>query len=487
MVDGDENYKLELCNNKYYNYRNKFQYYYKRGNIMSEVIEELSKILVKDINISEKEFADVIYIFNERIFGFHNINLFKKYIEYKKYKYIIENISIIYYCNKNIMQAVEDIYHDTMDKTEWIILFSKEGISLINNDVETRDTEFASGKIIFNILFGSKIGLEYLKYFSYENLSINKTTYYFKDIITYKNLMYHKKEKNWYQYNNALKSFFNYYICIGHSKRDETYSCYNEIGLHDFIGYLKNDCKIKSNNSIKNKFFYVKDFFNNMTDNTNFNVSSNTVIEFCKEQLIEKNNCLEETDADKIKNIIHYLEDRKNGTRDVLVFLFLLCYGIERRKICELKWENIDKNCNNIKINGKWVNLPDVIKKRLKILKSHTPSNAIYIITNSTTNYMTPVRVGLINDIMKGIDKIDVNDKFYKMMYPANIRKWLFRYMLKRQIPLQNILKMMNVSINNISNYVRDEELWECVTDEFRNEDETYKYLLDDFMKDIYE
>ena len=63
---------------------------------MSEVIEELSKILVKDINISEKEFADVIYIFNERIFGFHNINLFKKYIEYKKYKYIIENISIIY-------------------------------------------------------------------------------------------------------------------------------------------------------------------------------------------------------------------------------------------------------------------------------------------------------------------------------------------------------------------------------------------------------
>ena len=88
---------------------------------------------------------------------------------------------------------------------------------------------------------------------------------------------------------------------------------------------------------------------------------------------------------------------------------------------------------------------------------------------------------------MKGIDKIDVNDKFYKMMYPANIRKWLFRYMLKRQIPLQNILKMMNISINNISNYVRDEELWECVTDEFRNEDETYKYLLDDFMKDIYE
>ena len=46
---------------------------------------------------------------------------------------------------------------------------------------------------------------------------------------------------------------------------------------------------------------------------------------------------------------------------------------------------------------------------------------------------------------------------------------------------------MMNISINNISNYVRDEELWECVTDEFRNEDETYKYLLDDFMKDIYE
>lgn len=33
---------------------------------MSEVIEELSKILVKDINISEKEFADVIYIFNEK-------------------------------------------------------------------------------------------------------------------------------------------------------------------------------------------------------------------------------------------------------------------------------------------------------------------------------------------------------------------------------------------------------------------------------------
>ena len=59
---------------------------------------------------------------------------------------------------------------------------------------------------------------------------------------------------------------------------------------------------------------------------------------------------------------------------------------------------------------------------------------------------------------------INTQDEFYKKFSPGNIRKWLFRFLLKEN-PLQDVLVLMNIPISNISNYISDEEMIEFTTD----------------------
>ena len=75
-------------------------------------------------------------------------------------------------------------------------------------------------------------------------------------------------------------------------------------------------------NSLKNQFFYVKDFIVKKTDNGEFDVSSNVVINRC-EKILRKKMELEEVDERKIKKAIKYLEAGRNGLRDKTIFLIL--------------------------------------------------------------------------------------------------------------------------------------------------------------------
>lgn len=457
---------------------------------MNKFLRDLKNILNDKDNeyISEGQFTQALNLFKDKVFKISENKTseeLEKIIENQRYSYNLEDeISFRCYKNKTIVEAIKDIYDNDIDKFEWTILFSKEALWLINNNIKTMETEFRSNKIVLRVLFNSKTDLEYLEYFSYDNLVNNKKSYYFKDIISYKNSLYSAKENNWYQYHGALKRFFHYYISLDNYKRDETKSCYDEIKLRDFIGYIKFQRNIRSNNSVKNQFFYVKDFMMKMTNNKNFNVSSNVVLKSFKSDFNPQTYKVEESDIFKMVKIIQYLECRRNGIRDTVVFLFLLCYGIERRKLCEITWHDIDEDFKNIKIDKRWINMPHIMQEKLRLLRSEVPIEAVYVLGNTRTKYIKPIRVELINGIMEDICNIDTVDPFYKMMSPINIRKWLFKYMLKRKEPLQNIIKMMNISTNNISSYVSDEELWEYTTEEFCS-DGNYKYILDDFMNNV--
>ena len=86
-----------------------------------------------------------------------------------------------------------------------------------------------------------------------------------------------------------------------------------------------------------------------------------------------------------------------------------------------------------------------------------------------------------INGILEFIKNINTQDEFYKKFSPGNIRKWLFRFLLKEN-PLQDVLVLMNIPISNISNYISDEEMIEFTTDKLSK---GKKYLLEDFMNDV--
>lgn len=82
---------------------------------------------------------------------------------------------------------------------------------------------------------------------------------------------------------------------------------------------------------------------------------------------------------------------------------------------------------------------------------------------------------------MEFIKNINTQDEFYKKFSLGNIRKWLFRFLLKEN-PLQDVLVLMNIPISNISNYISDEEMIEFTTDKLSK---GKKYLLEDFMNDV--
>ena len=58
-----------------------------------------------------------------------------------------------------------------------------------------------------------------------------------------------------------------------------------------------------------------------------------------------------------------------------------------------------------------------------------------------------PISEDRINDMMSCISKIDTEDDFYKKMISSNIWKWLFKYLLKQGFSLQDVMKLMGISV----------------------------------------
>ena len=125
--------------------------------------------------------------------------------------------------------------------------------------------------------------------------------------------------------------------------------------------------------------------------------------------------------------------------------------------------------------------MPHILQQSFKELKQEKNDDATYIFGNSRTNWQKPLPESGINGILEFIKNINTQDEFYKKFSPGNIRKWLFRFLLKEN-PLQDVLVLMNIPISNISNYISDEEMIEFTTD---NLSKGEKYLLEDFMNDV--
>lgn len=116
-------------------------------------------------------------------------------------------------------------------------------------------------------------------------LGKDKKTYYFKDIIVYKNTCFSSENyKSWQPYHTTLKRYLNYYASIvGEYKTDY----YISMRMYHFASYIKQQNKIKTANTIRNQFFYIKDFMVNWAKNDTFDKSSKDIIAMCDEVLNE--------------------------------------------------------------------------------------------------------------------------------------------------------------------------------------------------------
>ena len=106
-------------------------------------------------------------------------------------------------------------------------------------------------------------------------------------------------------------------------------------------------------------------------------------------------------DIKNIVRIIKHIERQRNGVRNKAVFLILLCFGMERRRICELRWSDIGDNCQTIKIrngnNSRFMVMPEILRnsirelmafwKALRILTERTGFTIIFLPLISENGY----------------------------------------------------------------------------------------------------
>lgn len=460
-----------------------------------EKIDKIKNIIKENTIISYDIFEKIMIVFCEEILGC-NISEFiprkrESFTDGFEYEHCTPHSILIRWGNSmntdNALATLSnDICQDRYDY-EWGIFICRKGIWLLNRDVKISDsgTFFGSKRTVFKISFSNRTDIDYLNFFKRDYLiGRNKDIYFFRDLITYKNTCFPSNKSNsWDAYWSCNKRFFAYYVLkAGGRYSDNSKKSYESIPLGVYEGYIRKNGTIKTANTAKNQFFYIKSFIMSQAYNKYFDIGSDVIIRRCNDILIERDKRKENTDIEKIAGIIHYIENQRNGVRNKAIFLIILCFGLERRKICQLMWNDISEDCTRIKIGGKYIKMPHILQNSIKELKTLKIINAKYVFGNSRTQWAVPLPECGINGVLECIRNIAPSDDFYNNFSPSNIRKWLFRFLLDNKFALQDILVMMNIPIANISNFINDDELRNYTTDVFQD---GKVYLLDEFMNEV--
>ena len=441
-----------------------------------EIKKEIKRLLDNRQYITEIQFTKFITILNTHLWNL-KIEDFKKetgnnYIYYKHMP-----LCCAYYKEKLDKTIALRRLEREMEKYnyEWGILLNNEGIFVLNNDIKTLESNTKLRKLVFTFSFSGKTDWDYFELLSCKNIfGIHKNLYFFRDMITYKNLKFRGEEKSWQAYHSAMKRFFFFYINKMDEWIDDGRNNYDSIQLEHFIEYMNHSPGIKAHNTRKTQFFYVKDFILFMAEkNSSFDNGSYEVIRNYLDESHAVETKLTETDVQKLKKIINYLGNKKTAKYKV-IFLLLLSFGMERRRLCTLEWNDFSKDLKVFYFKkgkkDKYIIVPKVLKESLQELRQEIPADAEYILGNVHSKYKKPISEHRINEMMSGIQTIDSNDAFYEKMYPSNIRKWLFVELLRQGYPLQDVLMMMNISVNNLKNFIGDEDLLQYASEKIEKE-----------------
>lgn len=339
---------------------------------------------------------------------------------------------------------------------KWGILIHPDGMWLMSSDIvpyKNSENNFTNSQIALEIRYGMNTDQKYFTYFSAENtIGEKQNACFFRDITNYKNNEYKGTEKSWPAYESALKRFFDFYVEYkgDYGEEENVYDC---IQYPFFVEFMRKGTKCKSLKSARNSFFYIKDFMQLKTKKGEFDNPERvkkSFSDFVPQYEMQDVMCI-----DKLEEALKFLNRNRNGIRNKTILLFLLAYGMERRKLCELKWGQIDFESKILKIDNKRYPMPDYLIEMLKRLKAMGTLGE-YVLCNSEGKALGD---GAVNTILSGIAKVDLEDGFYSQLTPANIRRYLAKYLLKHGYPLEKILYLMDIEGYKLESYLSQEEI----------------------------
>lgn len=438
----------------------KVRFYMKETKGQKNTLTELKLTIDHDINMDYYEHHSLPIFLDTMHFTGKGIIINKRNNEVCDC-IISERILVRFYTYEREKKAISELERilDSKDY-EWGILLHRKGIWLLNRDIYRGDEAFTSDRIVFAMSFTGKKDNNYLKYLSYDNLiGTTRNAKYFADITEYRNRNFNSTNKaSWAAYGSALKRFFNYYA---ENKHDYSHMKYTDITFTDFEEYVKESTNINSETSAKNQLSYIKGFMISKTGSDGeFARGRDELLARCQNVLRKKNDEFVDITADQVRELIKALSQDRNGTRNITLLLMLMGMGIERRNVCTMRWDyEITKDMTHIQMDFGPVVIPRILERYLKELRMEEPEDAVYVFGNCKTNYIVPLREESINGMLTRINKTIKNHKGINMITPAGLRRWLFLHLLDMQFSLQEIMCMMNISVDNLGSYIDDMKL----------------------------
>ena len=361
-------------------------------------------------------------------------------------------------------------------RTVWGILSNGTDYYLFNDDIKG----LIKDKIVFHLSVYQKSDQRYFKYFSYDNIFVNKTTSYFAYIARFK--MYWKEEghseSSFKMYQSTLFNFFDYYSQTHKNsfsgKTDE--ECLCQIQIDDFILfsqkmneklYNRHQSRERSYQTLTNNYWHLKTFFETLKirgdiPHHNFVRSKEEVLEDFRDKASPKDKHILDTETYQI--ILEHLYNGQNSLRNIAIFLMCSYYGLKRSEVNKLTWDSINLNRKTISVVNRKYKMTELMHYCLQTLfkertKQRIKCNEVFV--NCHVKGGKGLSEVAINDIFYSMRKINDPNHDLKWLCPEKVRESLIQAMFECGYSIESIVCYTGLDMSSISNSISYDKIVE--------------------------
>lgn len=316
--------------------------------------------------------------------------------------------------------------------------------------------------------------LKYFKYLNFENLCKRQSTFFYSDIAQYREwkLEQGMKPISWNSYRCTLYQFFDFYsqkVLYKQPFETEGKRCYEILGMDSikkFITERKRDSENISRDTINNNYTHIYNMLYELKKHGKIGYiglddsRKQNLVEY---EELEQKKTYETIKTEDIHEVIRFLKQRRNSTRDIVLFLLTVTLGLERSQLLELTWDDFGGSFKYIIVDGRKIELCRILQKYLSQLYKEQKQNRVkkpYVLQLYYNKQYKPMKEWNINDIFDNFAKI-TNDEKWKNYSPKYLRCCLIKTLFSTGYSIEDIIYITGIDIKNLSNLIGTNEILE--------------------------
>ncbi len=348
-------------------------------------------------------------------------------------------------------------------RQKYAMLTNGRQYMLLNFNIESRpitEENILNTYIVFNFdIFknkGKNITPLYLfDYLCLEKLYNTQTTNFFSDITQYR---VWKTESglstvSWWAYQCTLYNFY-HYISNKYHKYNLTYARITDEDFYEFIQHCKRHGSNTSIKTIENNYTHIVDMLSSLKRNQKIqhhNFNPQRKVGLTKFSETEKKKTPTPITSTEIKKALEMYSKKRNATRNIIAFLMCTILGMERSEIINVTWDQFDKNFFHISLYGRRIELPNLIRHYLLLLKKQQKRKNGHIFMGNYNGRYKQINDSAINDALSQLKGLK---DFTLDCSPQHLRFCFILSMFYAGYTLEDIMYVTNIDMKNLANYI---------------------------------